>query len=248
MKKETIKFICPHCSEEINKLNYEAKVDEWGRVSIYLNKTTGKIEEGSQDMSDSDTTESITKCPSCEHTLEAKDIIIEGFTKEKIKYKIGDKIIFTEDTCNHQFKIGTKAIIIEIEQNFDEIHLFKEKKGSPKGRSYFTQKDIKLINPKEEIDKGQSEGFEMIINKEDKEEYKIDPMLKDGSICPSCKKYFADPQDPNRWEDRNIIDLKIENGKFINKNKKLSICPFCSHEFDKAKEFNKLIKKEKCQN
>ena len=230
---------CPHCKEEIDSLNYNSSVDEQGYIEIKYSERTERIYEDNQEVTDSNTQETDKNCPHCSHSLEIEDIIIEKQqttnTAKQTKFSVGDKVIIIADNVHHNHPTGTELTISRITNG--EFY-------SPNSRSYFTKNDIKLKEKRTTIDKGESETFDIIKSKEEADGYKLDPMLKYGAICPKCKILFIDGE-KDKYTPENI---EIKKGKYINTTNQKSICPNCTYVFDKAKTFNKLINKQKCQN
>lgn len=236
------KYKCPYCEQEIEYLKYTSDVTEWGTIHIVEDEEYHTATEGDMDFDSSETNDTTTECPECDHLLRSEDIItVHGQEIKVHEYKVGDLVKIIKDTSHHGYAIGSKLLIKHVgNKNCFFNKTIKEIKAG--FHPYFTRKDIELVDKAEIIDNGESESDNIIIQK-NKEEFVVDPMLENGAICPKCKYFFADSGETG-WMNKIALTEK----KYLNLSSDLCICPKCTHEFDKVKTFNKLIKKTKCQN
>jgi len=59
-------YWCPECEEEIDHLNYNSNVNEWG---------SHNLRNGDEDCHDSETQETEYECPHCDHSVSPDDVL-----------------------------------------------------------------------------------------------------------------------------------------------------------------------------
>jgi C4-type Zn-finger protein len=230
MKETENEFMtCPHCNNEIEYLQYISEVQERGTIGISINED-GEVEQGDMDCDDTDTTQTDTECPQCGRTLSTENVIIKNPKKksntETYKFSIGK----TPDKITEIIKeIRSKDILMEL------------KEGKHKGLILsFKPKEITPIDLSKEIDNGDSETTDKVIHKKEEETFKIDPLFKQGSICPKCKHFFAEEKELKITLEKNKYPL-FNNEEEISQD--TSTCPKCKHEFNRIEQYMKLITK-----
>lgn len=89
---ETHYYKCPECGAKITYLNYDSNLSEWGRYDIWTSDW---------DARNTDTNETINKCPECDNEIEDLDGIEEWTDedeKPKVKIKSTEKFEVEEDS------------------------------------------------------------------------------------------------------------------------------------------------------